>query len=128
MKAIVIETDGKIYPVDLRKPLYQSASRILEGYFEIVRPRGLARPYCFLANETGLLQGLPRNGIGSWLYQSHIHGHPIAGNIILLKESRDDLVGLDPAEIVSITAEMSVLREFLAAEKLFQEGNYASNI
>ena len=121
MKAIVIETDGKIYPIDLRKPLYRSASRILEGYFEIVRPRGLARPYCFLANETGLLQGLPRNGIGSWLYQSHIHGHPIAGNIILLKESRDDLVGLDPAEIVSITKEMTVLREFLLAVGLFQD-------
>ena len=121
MRGIVIETNGRIYAAELRKPLYRSAARILDGYFEIVRPRGMKGPYCFLANEAGLLQGLPVNKLGSWLYQSHLHGHPIVGNIIILKEEKYDLVSLDPDEIRTITAEMELLQTCLDAQDLLRE-------
>ena len=113
MKAIVVEAGGSIYTIELGKPLYRSAARILEGPFEIVRPKGLRHPYVFLVNEVGLLQGLPRNDIGSWLYLSHVHGHPIVGNVIFMKEVKDDLAGLDPDEIDRMINELKGLRELM---------------
>jgi len=113
MKAIVVEAGGSIYTIELGKPLYRSAARILEGPFEIVRPKGLRHPYVFLVNEVGLLQGLPKNDIGSYLYQSHVHGNPIVGNVIFMKEVKDDLAGLNPDEIDRMINELKGLRELM---------------
>lgn len=99
MKAVVVSTKGEVYRVHLGKPLYRSAGAILGGHFEIVRPRGLKHPYCMLANETGRLEQLPINAVGSYLYGTHIHGNPIAGNIIILKEENYNLAGLSEKEL-----------------------------
>ena len=49
-----------------------------------------------------LLHDLPLNLVGSFFYQTHIHGQPIVGNIILMKDGyRDgerDIVGLEEDE------------------------------
>ena len=39
-----------------------------------------------LVDEEGLWKNLPINIIGSWLYESDLHGHPIVGNILIAGE------------------------------------------
>lgn len=89
-KGVVITTDNKVYPVELSEPLFQGAKEILGGYMEHVWPGGLKRPYCLLCNEEGLLMGLPMNAYGSFLYRTQIHGSPIVGNIIIMKDGYEN--------------------------------------
>lgn len=99
-------TDGRAYVREFAYPLYRSCEDTLGGWIETVRPRGLDRPYMMLVNDEGLLHDLPMNTVGSFFYQTHIHGHPIVGNIILMKDGyRDgerDIVGLDEDEAESL--------------------------
>lgn len=116
MKAVVVSTKGEVYRVHLSKPLYRSAGAILGGHFEVVRPRGLKHPYCMLANETGVLEQLPLNAVGSYLYGTQIHGSPIAGNIIIMKEENYNLVGLSEKELRITEETMSSLSYALNKE------------
>ena len=101
-RGVVVTTDGRAYVKEFGYPLHRSCEDTLGGWIETVRPRGLDRPYMMLVNEEGLLHDLPFNVVGSFLYQTHIHGSPIAGNIILMKDGyRDgerDIVGLEEDE------------------------------
>jgi hypothetical protein len=101
-RGVVVTTDGRAYVKEFGYPLHRSCESILGGWIETVRPRGLDRPYMMLVNEEGLLHDLPFNVVGSFLYQTHIHGSPIAGNIILMKEGYRDgervIVGLEEDE------------------------------
>lgn len=101
-RGVVVTTDGRAYVREFGYPLYRSCEDTLGGWIETVRPRGLDRPYMMLVNEEGLLHDLPLNMVGSFFYQTHLHGQPIVGNIILMKEGyRDgepDIVGLDEDE------------------------------
>ena len=36
-------------------------------------------------DESGLSKRLPMNPLGSWLYQTDIHGHPIVGDLLFFK-------------------------------------------
>lgn len=67
-------------------------------------PRGLPAPLMMLVNEEGLLEGLPMNTIGSILYGTQIHGQPIVGNIVIMKEGwvngEPDIVGLEEPDIL----------------------------
>lgn len=101
MKIIICETTGKNYIKDLGdlKPEdVREVNHILHeavgGLFEIVRPRGLQRPYVMICNESGLLEQLPLNIIGSSLYGTPEHGAPIVGNIVIMKEENEYLTGM----------------------------------
>lgn len=102
VRGVVVTTDGRAYVKEFGYPLHRSCEDTLGGWIETVRPRGLDRPYMMLVNEEGLLHGPPLNTVGSYFYQTHIHGQPIVGNIILMKEGyRDgerDIVGLEEDE------------------------------
>ena len=101
-RGVVVTTDGRAYVREFGYPLHRSCESTLGGWIETVRPRGLDRPYMMLVNEEGLLHDLPLNMVGSFFYQTHIHGQPIVGNIILMKDGyRDgerDIVGLEEDE------------------------------
>ena len=101
-RGVVVTTDGRAYVKEFGYPLHRSCEDALGGWIETVRPRGLDRPYMMLVNEEGLLRDLPFNVVGSFFYQTHIHGQPIVGNIILMKDGyRDgerDIVGLEEDE------------------------------
>ena len=105
MKGVVITTNREMYVLDIpeSEPLYRSTRPVLDGPMEIVHPRGLPRPYCMIVNEEGLMHDLPLNEVGSVWYGTHIHGQPIVGNIIIMKEGfRDgewDLIGLNGRDI-----------------------------
>lgn len=106
-KGVVITTDDKVYTAELSTPLFEGAKEILGGYMEHVLPRGLESPYCFLCNEEGLLMGLPINAYGSFLYRTHVHGNPIVGNIIIMKDGYEDgepdIIGLSDDEAAAIS-------------------------
>lgn len=101
-RGVVVTTDGRAYVKEFGYPLHRSCERTLGGWIETVRPRGLERPYMMLVNEEGLLHDLPPNLVGSYFYQTHIHGQPIVGNIILMKggyrDGERDIVGLEEDE------------------------------
>ena len=48
------------------------------------------------------------NPIGSWLYQTDIHGHPIVGDLLILKDvmtgSGPDISGLDDVDVATLSA------------------------
>ena len=51
MKGIVLTTDEKMFVKDFAAPLHESLGKAVGGYIEVVHPRGLDRPYCFVCNE-----------------------------------------------------------------------------
>ena len=116
MKAVTVTHDLKIGFTELEKPLYRSAGAFVGGNIEIVRPRGLKRPYVMIANEEFLLLGLPKNEIGCYLYQTHLHGNPICGNFLIMKEEGPELVGLEDPEILQVIAAMLKVKDLLASD------------
>ena len=108
VKGVVFTTNNKMYVKDFEEPLYQSVGKVVDGGVEIVHPKGLKAPYCFAVNEEGLLNRLRINVLGSVWYQTHVHGCPIVGNIVVLKDGftdgEPDIVGLSEEEILEIKA------------------------
>lgn len=104
MKGIVFTPDDKMYVKEFGDPLYKTIGAEVDGYIEVVHPRGLPEPYMMVVNEEGLLQKLPFNTFGSFLYQTALHGHPIVGNIVIAKDGFNDdgerdITGLSDEEI-----------------------------
>lgn len=104
MKGIVITTKCEMRVQEFSGPVYKSIGEAVGGWIEIVHPVRLGRPYCMVVNEEGLLRNLPMNVLGSFLYRTDIHGSPIAGDIVLLREGitsdgEYDLLGLTEQDI-----------------------------
>jgi hypothetical protein len=104
MKGIVVTTKNEMRVQEFSKPTYKSLEDAVGGYFEVVRPVRLKRPYCMIVNEEGMLRNLPINGFGSFLYGVDRHCIPVLGDIVLLKEGinsdgEQDILGLDEQEI-----------------------------
>ena len=106
MRGVVFTPAQEMYVKDFGKPLHETLGKEVDGWIEIVHPKGLSRPLCFVCNEEGLMRDLPMNAFGSILYGTHVHGHPIVGNIVVTREGMTedgpDLVGLTDADIVKI--------------------------
>ena len=109
MKGILITTDGKVSVEEYDDPLYKTVGEAVGGYIEVVLPRGLRKPYLMIVNEDGLNLGLPVNTIGSLLYGTQEHGHPIVGNAVVMKEGKR----LGEPDIVGITLDDNVLADLL---------------
>lgn len=104
MKGLVINTENKMQVREFDEPAYESIGKAAGGWIEVVHPKGLPDPFCMVVNEEGLLQNLPWNLFGSFLYGTIYHGNPIVGDIVLLKEGytdagERDLIGLDEEDI-----------------------------
>lgn len=99
MKAILITTNDQILTVEVQKPLYKSIGQLVDGFIEIVRPINLQRPYVMICNEDYCALEMPFNILGSYMYGTQVHGHPVLGNIVIMKEWGDDLEGLHEWEI-----------------------------
>lgn len=104
MKGLVITTKCEMRVQEFAEPAYKSIGEAVGGWIEIVHPVRLGRPYCMVVNEEGLLRNLSMNIFGSFLYRTDIHGSPIVGDIVLLKEGINsdgeyDLLGLTDQDI-----------------------------
>ena len=106
MKGILVTTDNTAEIRDFETPLYKTIGEAVGGYIEIVHPMGLADPLVMVVNEEGLIQELPMNMLGSLLYGTHMHGSPIAGNIVVMKTGwtceGPDIVGLTDQECAQL--------------------------
>lgn len=106
MKGIILSTDNTIEVKDFGEPLYKTVGEAVGGYIEIVYPALLEKPYLMIVNEEGLLQGLPLNTTGSFLYRTQIHGQPIVGNAVIMKNGyvngEPDIIGLSDNEIIDL--------------------------
>lgn len=107
MKALKITTANDITVVEVEQPLYRTLNPVIGGPLEIVRPRGLKRPFVMVVDEEGLLRDRDFNFIGSFLYETHKHGSPIVGDIVLMREEPGpdgyDLFGLSEQDIDVLT-------------------------
>ena len=107
MKGVIVSTDNTVEIKDFGEPLYKTVGEAVGGYIEIVHPIGLADPLVMIVNEEGLILELPVNQLGSLLYGTHNHGHPIVGNIVVMKtgfrNGEPDLVGLEEKEAEEIS-------------------------
>ena len=58
---------------------------------DIVRPVNLDAAYCMVVDDEGLFAEHPiLNPFASYLYGAHVHGQPIVGNAVLMKNRQDD--------------------------------------
>ena len=116
-KAVLIKSDLTVQPIELTEPLHRSLHAAVGGLFEIVRPIGLKKPSVFVSNECSLLLDLPINEVGCYLYGTYAHSHPIAGDIVIMKEGvvnddgEWDLIGLDDHELTIVLEAMSSTAE-----------------
>lgn len=99
-KIVVITTDLKISTREIEVEngsMLKGLQEIVGGGIEVVHPRRMERPLCFVCNDEGLRLGLPINAVGSHLYGTDQHGHPIVGDIAIMREGfrngEWDLVG-----------------------------------
>lgn len=102
MYALVISAENEIRRVEYDSPHYDVLREAVGGWYEHVHPIGLKRPYSMMVNEEGLLLKLPMNMLGSILYGTKVHGQPIVGNIVIVKDGyydgEADVVGMDAEE------------------------------
>ncbi len=88
-KAIKLRTDGHVEIIDVPQQ-----GRLLDWLYlqigtdivETVYPRGLEEPYMMVMDEEALLRDRPViNFLGSWLYETQEHGHPICGSVLVMQ-------------------------------------------
>lgn len=103
---MIVTTKNEMRRVEYQSPHYDVITKAVGGYYEHVHPKGLKPPYCMMVNESGLLHNLPVNILGSVLYETHIHGNPIVGDIMFAKngyfQGEPDVVGLTESEAQSL--------------------------
>jgi hypothetical protein len=98
MKIIKVTTDNQVSTIPITKaPNDFDWQGAIGGWIEIVRPRGMERPNVMIVDEEGLCKGLPINKLGS-----HLYGGPIAGDILIARETKEYLVGFPDDEAESI--------------------------
>ena len=88
-KAIKLRTDGHVDIIDVpqqRSLLSWFYTQIGCSCIENVYPRGLQEPYMMVVDEEGLLKDDPViNFLGSYLYETQEHGHPIVGTALVMQ-------------------------------------------
>lgn len=111
MKGLVVTTENEVSVKEFDQPLFKSLGEVVGGYIEIVHPRGLAYPFVMIVNDEGLMQNLPLNLAGSYLYEAHKHGNPVVGNIVIMMEGMTpngyDITGLPDDAIESLKNQIS---------------------
>ena len=74
---------------------------------EIVHPKRLHAPYAIVIDDCGSIHELPINPIASWLYGMDVHGCPILGPALFVKDVMTDggpdvtLLDADDVKLVS---------------------------
>lgn len=106
VKAVMIPYELRKNPhmIEIPEPLHLGIRMVIGGWMEIVRPVGLDPKWVMIVNETGRLDGLPKNYPASILYGCGLyHYEPIVGNAVIMKEGfvdgEPDIIGLDDNDI-----------------------------
>lgn len=107
MLVISIRSTDEISVAKIDGDSLHALQKMVGGFFEIVRPRYLRKPYVMIVNEEGLLHDLPVNNTGSMLYAGIT---PIVGDVVIMQEGfndegEPDLMGLGPEEASTLLEE-----------------------
>lgn len=88
MKGLVIRPGAHVFEIkDFAEPLNQTLKEAIGGWIELIHPRGLRPPLVMIGDEEALLKENPQlNVVGSVLYGTLEHGHPICGTIVIMAE------------------------------------------
>lgn len=116
MKTIKVTTDNKVSYVDVNFDDFEDIQRVIGGHFEAVHTKRIAGFFgprvILLVDGESLIKDLPMNPVGSFLYGTMFHGHPIAGDLILAKAVGEDIVAPDDvAELMDRLLETFNLEE-----------------
>lgn len=90
---------------------------------DIVQPQALKSDYCMVVDDEGLLADAPCfNLFASLIYGMPIHGQPIVGDVVLMKNRRDydgvSTVWLDEQEASELAASVICsVQSFMAGAK-----------
>ncbi len=105
MTLLKITTDDKLTRLDVPQgSLFQRMQEELGGYAEIVRPKrlytipNLPDSVCMVVDEEGLIKHKGVNVLGSYLYETDVHGSPIVGDILIA----DMQMGCDGPELTGL--------------------------
>lgn len=118
---LTISPDGSI-EVKTFDPLNEDVNDVihdaLSSYYEIVRCRILPHKYLMMVDDCGVLKNLQLNPVASELYGIRVHGCPICGPAVIMREDivdgEPDIVGMteeDTAEFIRILRGLVVLTE-----------------
>lgn len=87
------------------------------SYCERVFPRrlyevlGCKRNVVMLVDEDGLQHGCEMNAVGSWLYQTDVHGDPILGNILFVEDADEGHRGFTERTTLQLFTKLAELAE-----------------
>ncbi len=112
-RGLVVTADKRMYAKGFGKPLYETIGEVVGEWIEIVKPMNLEPPYMIIVNEMGQLLKLKENEVGSWLYGKQLHGTPIVGNLVIMKEvytdEGPDIGGLTDKEMENLASRYQML-------------------
>lgn len=125
MKAIRVTTDNVISIVDICLDDWRAIRDQVDGWFEHVYTAymqdvftsfGVDDKVVMLCDEQGLVKGKPVNLLGSFMYCTPQHGHPIVGDILFTCQFYDTLTGFKDAD--EVVRQLRDAYPFLRKEKL----------
>lgn len=98
----------------------------LDGaFYEIVRLPKLSHKFLMMVDDCGALEHLPINGVASELYGVSVHGCPIFGDAVIMREAivdgEPDIVGLtysDCDELIDEMKKVIVIRNGYTGEEM----------
>lgn len=110
MKGLVVTTTNQMYIKEFSDPLYKTVGEVVNGYIELVHPKGLEYPLCMIVNDEGTIRQFPINLLGCMLYGTAQHGWPICGDVVIMevgyRNGERDIVGLSDGEVVSLISQI----------------------
>ena len=95
MKIIEIDTDCKPEIIEAQGDIGEFIRGRLDGWMEVVHPKGLKPPCVMVVDEEGLIKNLPLNPVGCAFYETHKHSQPIVGKIYIAKQTGNPYDGYD---------------------------------
>lgn len=117
MKIIRITTDNRIQVEDAGERVHEYLSGQGTDCIEYVKPRYAAPGTVLAVDENGLLRDLPINEAASLMYGTQHHGHPIVGDVLVMKISDEpDYVMFNDDEAKTILQNLKRRFPFLRTE------------
>ncbi len=122
-KYVLIHPDGLIETKEfdvLNEDVNDVVRAALGGaFYEIVRIRNMSHKFLMLVDDEGCLKNLQLNPVASELYGIRVHGCPIVGPAVIMREDivdgEPDIVGLDDDDLAEF---IHKLRGFVVLEEV----------
>ena len=103
MQVIKITTQNKISVIDINVNDYKEVNREIKcDLAEVVKTQIMwdyfGQPILMLVDEEGRLKNPRLNSVGSYLYGTHLHRHPIVGDVLFVVPDGEQFAGFENAE------------------------------